>query len=202
MPMKFSDSDVGPPPRVFCVDVADADGGALTLLSQRPTASAHGFRFPRFRAATDGKLQLEFWNQLPQAAGIAVCLGDLGEPEIVLSLVKTIASSDARNECPLLARVPDLPGNITYGDFLRFYWAIRQLEKADVDVWVDGDIDRMQIRRRNLPALNWRTEYPPSVVFIERHLDDFLAKSLFHHRQYWEPMSVHINVSFKCTPST
>lgn len=189
-------ADIGPPAHILCVS-ADASQNALAeFLPEREAARAHHFHFQRFGVSHIHDIPSGFWKRLPYAAGLAVDLFH-GSPSPPLSLLKAIATSGAREGCPILARIPDLRSDkrLTVGDLFVFHIEVCSLEKSGVLVWIDGDIDRMG-RWAGKYRFGWKVEYPPTLSWIERRMDEFLESALRHHREIWQPVRIHLNVRF------
>lgn len=193
----ISGNYIGPPANILCVSADVSQNALAEFLPDRETARAHSFHFQRFGASRLRDLSPSFWKRLPYAAGLAVDLFH-GTPPPSLTFITEIATSDARGGCPILARIPDLQSDaqLTYGHLVAFHIRVCSLEKSDVSVWIDGDIDRMGMWAGKY-RFGWRVEYPPTLSWIEQQMNGFLESALRHHQEIWQPVRVHLNVGFR-----
>ena len=192
----ISGTDIGPPADSICVSADVSQNSLAEFLPDRDAARTHPFHFQSFCASQVHDITPGFLERLPFAAGLAVDLyyGTSPQP---LDLLQKIAASDARRGCPILARIPDLQSDkpLRNVDLMVFHIKVCSLEKLDVAVWIDGDIDRMG-RWAHDYRFSWKVEYPPTLSWIEQQMDRFLERALRHHQEIWQPLRVHLNVEF------
>ncbi len=186
-----SGTDVGPPPCIFCVSGRGSPNALAEFLPDRAIAQAHNFHFRQFAANRINDLSSSFWKDLPGAAGLAVDL--FGQTSVSPpDLLRALATSPVRESCPILARVSNLQMPATVGDAVAFHMRICGLERANVNFWIDGDIDSMWWPNFRV---RWKVEYPPTAAGIERCMDAFLESAVRRHWEIWQPLHVRIRVA-------